>query len=165
MTGNLGELQSDDCVRAGRGLVHGGSRDGTVAIALVNLPLDLFVVGTGLFRGAVYPDLVSRLPDLEALALLTGAAEQVEDALHVNLHHLNCQLERYLLIRVRIYALEDLCTGGRNDTFVRAVAEETVRFAGTSLSVGKGGAVKTLPGLLEDACAEQLPALVLVAVV
>ena len=125
VTSDLGKLKGHDGVRTGGGLVHGGARDGTVTIALVNLPLNLLVVATGLLRGTINPNLVGSLTNLEPFSLF-AVTQQIEDSFHVNLHHLNRQLERYLRVRVRIYTLENLCASRRNDTFICTIAEETV---------------------------------------
>lgn len=153
-----------------RGCVHSSWPYGPIFVAHLNVLVDLFVAHYRLFARTMHPNLSSVWLNFKGSFALGWLDKQILDFLHINFHHLDSRLESDVGVSVVSYSLEDFVSSHGNDTRVAAFAiaarfsKEGIGFSWARLAISKRSAVQPFPSILQHFNTQELPHLVLVAV-
>ena len=130
-------------------LVHLGRTDSSITLTDIDDTLNIIEILDELSHGSLNIDSRLGLLDGQRRSTLCWSHEEILDLLHVDFDHLYGDLIAYHGVLLIANLFEHFGGGQRNDTLVITVTEDRVRFARTSLTVGKDCIVKALPSLLQ----------------
>lgn len=134
--GDLGVVDCHDCMGTRTGGIHGSGSNGTIGVTHVNDTLNLLIVGAWLLLASLDEHLGLGLTNLEG-RLLCSWHEEIENLLHIDLHHLHSDLKADIILLVLVNLLEDFHSCHGDDSLVVSISEDRVRLSSSSLSIGE----------------------------
>ena len=141
-------------MRARRGGIHLGSRDGARRGPRVHRVADLLEGAHGLGLRALDEGAIGRRAHFQIVVRLGIWIEQIADLFVVDLHHRKGDLQIDVACGELGLLLEDGVAHLRHDALVRPVADKRVRLTRASLAIRKQAAVEALESVIEHALAQ-----------